>query len=170
VKQSAISFLKYCLVAALVGAAVVIAIPRINSARRTGDEAAKVWFYNEKERRLYAAPRDTVSPSGDGVRAVVVAFSNEEKDARQCKIAYLEKYGPDLAALLERARAAHAALRIFTEAIPARASAYFQDHTFVRREAEDNWYPSGSVEGREIMSGWRTWRGPEGQRPSVSVP
>jgi hypothetical protein len=170
VKLSALSFLKYALIVGLIGAVGFITVPRIGSSLKTGDAAAKVWFYNEKAHRLYEVPRDTVSPSSDGVRAVVVAFSDNEKDPRRCKIAYLEKYGPDLAALLERARVAHLAQHLFTEEMPARASVYFQDNTFVRRETEEIWYPSSSADGKQIMSEWRTWRGPEEQRPMVSVP
>ena len=167
-----------------VAAAVILAAigvgfvaSHLRAAWRSGEEGAKVWFYDQSEKRLYEAPRDTIppeegigGPGGDGVRAVVVAFRGEQSDPRKRRIAYLETHTPALKELLDRARAAHAAGRAFMERIPPRDSDYFCTNTLVKRVEEAEWHLIGSSEGRAVMSEWRSWRGPDGQPPIVCVP
>jgi hypothetical protein len=132
-----------------------------------------VWFYDQSAKRLYAAPRDLVPPDGKGdtrVRAVVVGFQGMGNGVSQLRIAWLEKYRPELKALLERARAAHAARRPFGETIPPPNSLYFQSNTLVKRPGEDAWHQAGTDEARQIMAEWRDWRGPTGQPPVISIP
>ncbi|HEY3864350.1 MAG TPA: hypothetical protein VGO59_20960 [Verrucomicrobiae bacterium] len=157
----------------LAGLAAVFAATRIGHFHRDGEAGAKVWFYDQKAQRLYAAPRDLIPPDGDDgnrVRAVVIGFQGMGGDASQVKIAYLEKYAPELKALLERARDAHAAKRPFTEKIPPANSAFTQDNTMVKHPGEAMWSALGTAEARQIMSEWRAWRGPSGQQPMISVP
>ena len=66
--------------------------------------------------------------------------------------------------------AAHAAKRPFKEKIPGRESDYFRDNMLVKRPGEALWRTLGSEEARKIMAEWREWRGPDGQRPIISVP
>ena len=165
--------------AALILAAISVGFiaSRLHAAWNTGEEGAKVWFYDESEKRLYEAPRDTVPPdrgiggrSGDGLRAVVVAFRGEQSDPRKWRIAYLETHTPALKQLLDRARAARASGRVFKERIPPRESDYFRTNTLVKRAGESEWHPTSSAEGLGIMSEWRSWHGANGQPPIVCVP
>src|SRR6266540_2589731 len=61
------------------------------------------YFYDLSERKLFAAPRTRVPPIRginneelDGMRAIVVSASGDPKDKANLKIAYLEKYAPEL--------------------------------------------------------------------------
>ena len=150
---------------------------RINSACRTGEENSLVWFYDQSEQRLYPAASDLIPPhrgvggnKNDGVRAVVVAFRGEQADPHKRRIAYLETYAPELKALLESVRTARAAGQPFPGRVPARDSDFFQTNTLVRSPDEVTWYPISSAAGQELMSAWRSWRGPAGQSPVVCVP
>ena len=79
--------LKLAAAAALAVVAVAFVSKRVGGFRKTGEEGATTWFYDQSEKRLYEVPRDTIpphkgigGPSGDGVRAVVVAFRAEQND------------------------------------------------------------------------------------------
>ena len=171
------SCLKLAVAVILAGVGVVFIARQLHGAWRSGEAGAKVWFYDQGEKRLYETPRDTVppdkgvgGPSGDGVRAVVVAFPDEQLDARKRRIAYLVTYSPPLKQLLDRALAARASGRSFNERIPPRDSSYFRTNMLVRRVGEPEWHPAGSAEGHAIMSEWRSWRGSNGQPPIVCLP
>ena len=153
--------------------ALVFAVVKAMHFRGEGEAGARVWFYDQSAQRLYAAPRDLIPPDGNGdaqVRAMVIGFQGLGNNVSQLKIAYLEKYNPDLKALLERAQSAHAAKQAFKEKIPSRDSVFFQDNTMVKRPGENLWHTLGSAEAREIMVEWRDWRGPAGQTPIISIP
>jgi len=160
------ALLTFCAITALAVVAVGFAFSRINGFRKTGEESAKVWFYNLASKRLYAAARDVIPPDGNGVRAIVVAYPGEEADPAKRKIAYLEKYTPELKRLLEQLKAR----RPMTEKIPTRDSQYFQDNTLVSSVTESDWHPVNSVEGKTTTSAWRSWVGPGGERPIVCIP
>ena len=156
----------------LVAGAVTLAVVRLSAFGQNGDTGARVWFYDESAKRLYAVPADTIPPhkgtSGrrsDGVRAVVVRVPGG-KD----RIAYLETYSPELKALLEKVREAHAAKRPFTGQVPARDSDYFQTNALVRRVEEPTWHPSNSPEALAIVAEWRSWGGSGGIMPAISTP
>jgi hypothetical protein len=154
-------------------AVAVFAVARARHSRDDGESGARVWFYDQSAARLYAVPRDLIPPDGASdtrVRAMVVRFQDMGKKIGELKVAYLEKYSPEFKALLERAQAAHAARLPFMEKLPSQNSEYYQDNTFVKRPAESSWHTLGSAEAREIMQEWRTWRGPAGQPPIISVP
>jgi hypothetical protein len=160
-------------VAALTALAVVFALANVRHVRGDGEAGAKVWFYDQSAQRLYSAPRGLIPPDGNSdarVRAMVVGFQGLGNDVSQLKIAYLEKYSPEFKALLERAEAAHVAQRPFGEKVPSQNSAYFQDNTLVKRPGETSWHTTRTEEARQIMTEWRQWRGPAGQRPIISVP
>jgi hypothetical protein len=159
-----------CVLAAL---AVIFAVEKARHFRNASEAGARVWFYDQSANRLYPAPRDLIPPDGNDdarVRAMVIGFQGLGNEVSQLKIAYLEKYGPDFKALLERAEAAHAAKLPFTEKIPPKGSDYFQDNTMVKRPSEPSWHTAGTEEARKIMAEWREWRGPAGQPPIISVP
>lgn len=173
VKTQAKSVLVNAGVAVLIALALIFLVAKVRHFRDDNETGARVWFYDQKAGRLYPAPRDLVPPDGDGearVRATVIGFQGMGNDVSRLKIAYLEKYSPDFKALLERAEAAHAAKRPFEEKIPSQNSPYFQDNTLIKRPGEDSWHTAGTAEARELMAGWRKWRGPDGQMPVVSVP
>jgi len=169
--------LKLAAAVALAIVAVAFVSKRVGGFRRTGEEGATTWFYDQSEKRLYEVPRDTIppdkgigGPSGDGVRAVVVAFRAEQNDPRKRRIAYLETCTPELKDLLEKVQAARASGQAFEGRVPARDSAYFQTNSLVKGLAETEWHASSSPEGRRAMTEWRSWRGPDGQPPVVCVP
>jgi hypothetical protein len=167
------------LAAAVAVAVVAVAFvsKRVGGFRRIGEEGATAWFYDLSEKRLYEVSRETLpphervgGPSGDGVRAVVVASRSEHNDPSRRRIAYLETYTPELKALLEKVKAAHASGKPFGGTVPARHSDYFQINALVRGPEEAEWHTSGSPEGRRAMTEWRSWRGPDGQPPVVCAP
>ncbi len=157
----------------LTALAVVFALTKVRHFRGDGEAGAKVWFYDQSAQRLYPAARDLIPPDGSDdarVRAMVIGFQGLGNEMSQIKIAYLEKYSPELKMLLQREVAAHKAREPFTEKIPSRDSAYFQDNFLVKRPGEATWHTTGTDEARQIMAEWREWRGPAGQRPIISVP
>jgi hypothetical protein len=154
--------------------AAVCAISSLEHLRASrGEAGVRVWFYDQSSKKLYAAPRDLISPDGKDdrrVKAVVIGFQGLRNEPSQLKIAYLEKYSPEFKELLERAAAAHAAERQFKEQIPSQASSYFQNNTFIKRSDETAWHAIRSPEARQIMFEWQEWRGPNGEAPIISVP
>jgi hypothetical protein len=169
VNQQLKKFLTTGAVVVLTALAVVFAVAKVMHFRADGETGARVWFYDQSAQRLYPAPRDLIPPDGHDdtrVRAIVIGFQGMGNNVSQLKIAYLEKYTPDFKALLERAQAAHAAKQPFRENVPGRN----RDNTMVKRPGEDSWHPLGSEEAIKMMAEWRTWRGPAGQAPMISVP
>jgi hypothetical protein len=171
------TFLKFASVVVLALVAVAFVSKQVGGCRKTGEEGATAWFYDQSEKRLYEVPRDTLPPhkgiggsSGDGVRAVVVAFRGEQSDPGKRRIAYLENYTPELKDLLDKVQAARASKQAFKGRIPARDSEYFRTNSLVKVPGETEWHASSSPEGRRVMAEWRSWRGPGGQPPVVCVP
>ena len=151
-------------------AAVWFIAARYSHFRQAGEGGARVWFYDEQKKQLYAVERDTIPPDGRGVRAVVVAFRGEEGDAAKRRVAYLESYGQPLKDALERAKAARASGKVLNEPPPSRETEFFRTNNLVRRVNETEWHIAGSPEGRQVMTEWRTWRAPDGRDPVVCVP
>jgi hypothetical protein len=169
--------LEFAAAVAMVVIAVGFVSKRVGGFRKTGEEGATTWFYDQSEKRLYEAPRDTVpphkgigGPSGDGARAVVVAFRAEQGDPRKRRIANLETCTPQLKDLLEKVQAARASGQPFKGRMPLRDSDFFQTNSLVKGPAESVWHASNSPEGRRVMTEWRSWRGLDGQLPIVCVP
>jgi hypothetical protein len=171
------TFPKLAAAVALALVAVAVVSQRVGGCRKTGEEGAAVWFYDQSEKRLYEVPRDTIPPhkgiggrNGDGVRAVVVASRAEQSDPRRRRIAYLETCTPELKDLLDKVRAARASGQAFKGRIPARDSEYFRTNSLVKGPEESEWHASSSPAGRRVITEWRSWRGPDGQPPVVCVP
>lgn len=158
--------------------AIGFVVRRGASFWHSGESGALVWFYDESEKQLYAAPVDIPPPhkgvggsKNDGVRAFVVQLgSGDAKDPRTRRIAYLQTYTPELKSLLDNVQAAHASGKPFTGKIPARDSDFFQTNTLVRREQDANWHPSNTPEAKRITTEWRSWRGSNGEPPQPSTP
>src|SRR5688572_1409502 len=132
-------------------------------ASRSGPQA---FFYDLSAGKLFTANADLIPPirgidnaEADGVKAVVIAPSPNDKKNR--RIAYLERYAPELKRDIEEARAKG------TTPMISRAAA--QGLRFVKRTTDSNWFPMISPEGQRIVSEW-TAPGPDGLSPVVCTP
>jgi hypothetical protein len=132
-------------------------------ASKVGPQA---FFYDLSKGQLFTADANLIPPirgidnaEEDGVKAVVIAPSPNDKKNR--KIAYLERFSPELKRDMEEARAKKTAPMI------SRAAA--QSLRFVRRATDSNWYPMVSPEGQRIVNEWTT-PGPDGLSPVVCTP
>ena len=170
-------FLKITLAVLLAGVAIVLVIQRVRALSRSGEEGARVWFYDQSKKRLYAVPNDTIPPhrgiggkSGDGVRAVVVAFGSQSSDPARLRIAYLETYAPPLKEALEQIRAARVAHKRYTGPPVSPESDFFQTNTLVKLPEDREWSPLASPAGLEATTQWRSWRGRGGEAPMVCLP
>ncbi len=166
--------LKVVLILSGLGIAGWMAVSSLRNSLRSGDPGSRAWFYDESEKKLYSMPVTTIPPdkgiggiSGDGEKAVVVTFGKDWHDRDKWRIAYLEKYTPSLKKNLEELIIARAAHRIFDGSVPSRQSEYFQTNTLVKRVDDPDWYPANSDEGKNILTEWRSWRGPDGSQPMV---
>jgi hypothetical protein len=172
------SSIKWAAAILLAVLAITFVVRRSASLWRSGESGALVWFYDESEHQLYAAPVDIPPPhkgvcgsKKDGVRAFVVQLgTGDSKDPKTRRIAYLQTCTPELKALLDNVQAAYASGKPFRGKIPARDSDFFQTNTLVRREQDANWHPSNTPEAKRITSEWRSWRGPDGGPPQPSTP
>jgi hypothetical protein len=134
---------------------------------RANSSGPKAFFYDLSKNQLFEADANLIPPirgidnaDEDGVKAVVIAANPSDRKNR--RIAYLERFSPELKRDMEEARANHTAPLI------SRAAA--QSLRFVRRPAADaQWYPMISPEGQRIVSEW-TAPGPDGLSPVVCVP
>jgi hypothetical protein len=150
--------------ALLAGAAVCF----VKLSPRDDGENDKGFFYDLAEQRLFVAPRTLIPPipgltggALKGVRAVVISTNANPGDKASRKIAYLEKYSPELKEVLEAVRAGK------TSAVPSHQER--QAQIFVRRLNEAEWYAVKSPEGEKILTEWNV-PGPDGKLPSVCSP
>ena len=156
--------LKLVLALALLGGAALLFARFLG--RDTG-VAENTFFYDLSEKKLFAAPREALPPirglndsEEDAVRAVVVAPSGNPGDKAGRKIAYLEKYAPELKQHLEKVRAGEA------EPLPSKAR---NGYRFVKRVDDADWHSLSSPEGVKILAEWNV-AGPDGNYPAVCVP
>jgi hypothetical protein len=138
-----------------------------------GDSDGTVYFYDLSEQRLFPAPRASVPPirglhgdEADGVRAIVISDSGNRKHRKRQRIAYLEKYAPELKAQFEALRQSGATKEsspgtLRREEVPAK--------TLVRRLTDTKWHAMNTPEGEKIVSEWNV-PGPDGAYPAVCVP
>ena len=127
----------------------------------------KTFFYDLSEQKLFAAPREALPPirglndaEEDAVRAVVISSGAHPKDKGGRKIAYLEKYAPELKQQLEKVRAGQA------DPLPRGSRNSLR---FVRRVGDAEWHTVSSAEGEKILAEWNV-PGPDGKFPAVCVP
>jgi hypothetical protein len=170
-------WLKMALAVVLAGAAVGLVIQRVGAFARSGEEGARVWFYDQSERRLYAVPSDTLPPhegiggkSGDGVRAIAVAFGSQPGDPAKLRIAYLETYAPALKEALERIHEARIARKKYAGPLVSPESDFYQTNTLVKLPEDPGWSSLASPAGLAVTTRWRSWRGPGGEAPIICVP
>jgi len=133
---------------------------------RSANASPKAYFYDASKGELFVADANAIPPirgidndEEDGVRAVVVADDPADKKSR--RIAYLERYAPELKRNMEEARAKNSEPMIPREGIQALR--------FVRRERDKEWFPMISAEGQRIVNEW-TAPGPDGRSPVVCTP
>ncbi len=156
--------LKLVLALALLG---VAGFMLIRVLRRDTGVSESTFFYDLSERKLFAAPREALPPirglndtEEDAVRAVVIAPNGNPEDKAGRKIAYLEKYAPELKQHLEKVRAGEA------EPLPTKAR---NGYRFVKRVEDAEWHSLSSPEGERIVAEWNV-AGPDGKYPVVCVP
>lgn len=155
---------KIALALALLGVAFFVGVKYFT--RDTG-ATERVYYYDMSEGKLFAAPLESLPPirginddQEDAVRAVVISTSANPSDKSSQKIAYLEKYAPQLLAHLAEVRAGKA------EPMPSRVR---DGYRFVKRPSDPEWHTVDSPEGQKILSEWNV-PGPDGRMPGVCVP
>jgi hypothetical protein len=128
----------------------------------------QAFFYDLSEKRLFAAPRTSVPPirglngsEPDAVRAVVISTNGQPERKETWKIAYLEKYSPELKRQMEEAQRSGGS--------PALGRDEAMSHRFVRRLEEAEWYAMNTPEAEKIVTEWST-PGPDGVTPTVCSP
>jgi hypothetical protein len=139
---------------------------KLRPERGSADEQA--YFYDLSAQKLFVAPRRSVAPirgidnaDMDGVRAIVISTSGDPKDKASRKVAYLEKYAPELKQVLEAVQAGKAA------AVPSHQVR--QGLTFVKRLSDAEWHSVNTPEGEKIMTEWQV-PGPDGKMPAICSP
>jgi hypothetical protein len=135
--------------------------------RNNSGISEQTFFYDLSEKKLFAASREALPPirglnnmEEDAVRAVVICSGGNANDPANRKIAYLEKYAPELKQSLEQVRAGKA------EPLPSKIR---NGYRFVKRAEDAEWYAANSPEGEKILNDWNV-PGPDGQSPIVCSP
>jgi hypothetical protein len=147
----------------LSGAAVLFA----NFLKRDKGIVENTFFYDMSQKKLFSAPRESLPPmrgldnaEEDAVRAVVVAVNGDPKDKVSRKIAYLEKYTPELKEHLAKVREGKA------EPLPRGSR---DSYRFVKRVDDPEWRAINTPEGEKILGEWNV-PGPDGKYPVVCAP
>jgi hypothetical protein len=150
-------------VVAVLGASALLYRSLGSDSGRTG-----TYFYDPTASRLFVAPMGSIppirgvdGPEEDAVRAVVVSVSGNPSDRGSHRIAYLERYSPELKRQLEASRAG-------TGPAPMGRSEAAQQR-WVRRTNDTEWFPLSSETGERIVSDWAA-PGADGITPTVCVP
>lgn len=151
----------------------IAAFVMVNFFRSQNPSEEMVYFYDLSERKLFSAPRSSVPPirginnsEEDAVRAVVISNTEDSKDKKHRRIAYLEKYSPQLKYKFETVRHALANGQSSVDLI---GHGEVPVNTFVRRIEDTNWHPLTSQEGEKIVSEWNVPNS-DGKYPIVCVP
>ncbi len=159
------SFISLTVVIGLLALAGYFALQFFNQDSGVSEKA---FFYDLSEQKLFVADRGMIPPikgindaAEDGVRAVVIAPSGDPKNKASRTIAYLEKYSPELKRDMEAARASNGS--------PVMGRSGAQEHRFVKRLNDKEWFSLTSEEGQQIVTEWAT-PGPSGVSPAVCTP
>jgi hypothetical protein len=141
--------------------------------RSRGHPDELAFFYDLSEKRLFTAARTNVPPiqglndaMADAVRAVVISTSGDPADSRSRRIAYLEKYAPELKGQIEGMQSPTG------EGSPAGARigrGAAQMFTFVRRIEDEHWHAVNTPEAEQIMTEWQR-PDRDGRVPVVCAP
>lgn len=134
--------------------------------RSTPGEQA--FFYDPSAEELFTAPKTAVPPirgidgdEEDAVRAVVISVTGDPADRDSWRIAYLERYSPELKRQMEQAQQSGGS--------PAIGRGAAQAHRFIRRPDQDAWHPMNSPQAELILNAWLT-AGPNGQPAVICTP
>ena len=137
------------------------------------EREALEFFYDESEQKLFTAPIGSIPPIKginddqlDGVRAIVIAPKGQRDDEAAHRIAYLEKWSPQLKQHLEAAGRAKAAGHAVPNVVD-RSQRKF--HQFVRRADSPQWYTMNTDEAAKIMATLRT-KDAQGKIPEICMP
>jgi hypothetical protein len=129
---------------------------------------AGAFFYDVSAGRLFVAPLGSVppirgidGPEDDAFRAVVISMSGDPADKTSRRIAYLERYSPELKQQMEAAQAGGPP--------PSIGRSEAQSHRWVRRTNDTDWAPLASEAGERVASEW-TATAPGGVTPVVCTP
>lgn len=148
--------------------AVAASLAVLFSVLRGDPGRTGVFFYDPSAARIFVAPMGSIppirgvdGPEEDAVRAVVVSVTGNPEDRQSRRIAYLERYSPELKRQLEMARTGGG------WAPMGRSEA--ASHRWVRRTNDTDWVPLASETGERIVSDWAV-PGPGGISPVVCVP
>lgn len=158
---------KLILALALFGIAALL-VWRFRSSGEGGGGSDLGFFYDESAKKLFTANRllvppikGTDGPQEDAYRAVVISPTAQPKNKKTWEVAYLEKYSPELKAMMMDSQKQGTPLPI------SRMEAL--NHRFVRRLKETTWYPMSSPEAEQIVSEWAN-PGPNGVVPVACTP
>ncbi|HNQ73826.1 MAG TPA: hypothetical protein PKN95_09505 [Verrucomicrobiota bacterium] len=158
------TLLKLALAVVLLGGAGFLFARFLKQDRGVGEQE---YFYDLSEQKLFAAPRESLPPirgindaAEDGVRAVVIASGNNPDNKAARRIAYLEKYAPELKQHLEKVRAGEA------EPLPTKVR---NGYRLVKRVEDETWHPLNTPQGEKILTEWNV-AGPDGAYPVVCSP
>ena len=137
------------------------------------ERVALEYFYDESEKELFTAPAGSTPPIKgindnqlDGVRAIVIAPKGKSSDESAHRIAYLEKWSPQLKHHMEAASKAKAAGQTVPNIVD-RSQRKF--HQFVRRADSPQWYTMNTDEAAKIMATLRT-KDAQGKIPEICMP
>ncbi len=140
----------------------------ISAWQRSSENFDQSYYYDLSEKKLLVAARELIppirginDPTEDAVRAVVISVNGDPKAKSGRRIAYLEKYSPELKAEMEAARA--------NGTTPAMGRAAAQAHRFVKRVDDPDWNSLDSELGMQIVNEWISW-GTNGLTPVVCTP
>lgn len=136
---------------------------------RGGADAGELaWFYDVSKGQLFTAPRTAVppirgvdGPEEDGYLAVVISVTGRPEDKSSRRVAYLEKFAPELKARMVAAQAAGGS--------PELSRVEMQRQRFVRRLSDTEWFALDSPEAQRILAEWPTL-GEGGAAPVLCIP
>ncbi|HNQ87743.1 MAG TPA: hypothetical protein PKM73_03810 [Verrucomicrobiota bacterium] len=138
------------------------------AVRQRSGPSEQAFFYDQSRQQLFKAPRTAIppirgvdGPEEDAARAVVISTTGKPGDKSSWTVAYLEQYSPELKRQMEAAQAQG------TSPIMGRTEA--QQHRFVRRLTDREWFALNTPEAEVILTGWAA-PGPNGITPVVCTP
>ena len=137
------------------------------------ERVALQYFYDESEQKLFTAQADSIPPIKgindgqlDGVRAIVIAPKGKRGDESAHRIAYLEKWSPQLKQHLAAAARAKAAGHAVPNIVD-RSQRKF--HQFVRRPDSPQWHAMNTDAAAKIIAVLRT-KDAQGKIPVPCTP
>lgn len=153
---------------ALAGFAATAAVYWLIRSIAGGSHGNDTFFFDVSAGRLFTAPGGSVppirgvdGPEEDAFRAVVVSVSGNPADKASWRVAYLERYSPELKQQIEASQAGGPPSAMGRGGASA--------HRWVRRTNEVEWVSLGSEAGERIVSEWMA-AGVNGATPAICTP